>query len=93
MTNAKLLTITAVVLSLAFGTLASIAAAQQPADQTGQPETGMMGGPGGAMMGMMGMMNQMNRMAENCNRMMESMMQTTPTAPAAPTTPGPEKKG
>ncbi len=91
MRNVKLLTTTAVVLSLTFGTMASIAIAQQPDNQTGHPETGMMGSPGGMMGshsgGMMGMMNgvdpaQMKGMVENCNRMMESMTQMMPTAPA-----------
>jgi hypothetical protein len=96
MLKPKLLTVTAVVLSLSLGTVASIAAAQESGKQTGKPHTGMMGGKSGMMGdrgdGMMGMMKgvdpaQMRRMVENCNRMMESMMQNMPA------TPGPEKKG
>ena len=85
----KLLTVTAVALSLGLGTAASIAAAQQPGKQTGKPDTGMMGNRGGGMMGMMKGVDpaQMKRMVENCNRMMEGMMQNIPA------TPGPEKKG
>src|SRR5260221_5243562 len=104
MLKSKLLTTTAVALSLILGTAASIAAAQEAS----KPDTGMMGSHGGMMRGhngmmgnnhgMMGMMKgadpaQMKRMVENCNRMMESMAQNTPSAPAAPTTPEPEKKG
>jgi hypothetical protein len=95
MMKSKLLTAAAVALSLTLGVAASIAVAQEPGKQTGQPETGMMGGQSGMMGnrgGMMGMMMgvdpaQMRRMVENCNRMMESMMQNMPA------TPGPEKKG
>ena len=84
----KLLTATAVALSLGLGTAASIAAAQQLGKQTGKPGTGMMENRGGGMMGMNGVdPAQMKRMVENCNRMMEGMMQNTPAMP------GPEKKG
>ena len=101
MLNQKLLTTTALVLSLRLGTIASVATAQEPDKQSGKPETGMMGGRGGELMsggGMMGMMNgpdsaQMKRMVENCNRMMESMMKDMPAVPTAPTTAGPDKKG
>jgi hypothetical protein len=96
MLKRKLLTATAVALTLSIGTIASIAVAQEPGKQTGKPHTGMMGGQS-AMMGdrgggMMGMMNgvdpaQMKRIVENCNRMMEGMMQNMPATPA------PEKKG
>ena len=96
MLKQKLLTATALVLSLSIGTVTSIAVAQEPGKQTGKPDTGMMGGQSGMMGdrsgGMMGMMTsvdpaQMKRMVENCNRMMEGMMQNMPAAP------GPEKKG
>ena len=85
MLKSNLRTATAVALTLSFGTMASIAAAQEPGKQTGQPETGMMGGQSGMMGnrggGMMGDPAQMKRMVENCNRMMESMMQTMPSTP------------
>jgi hypothetical protein len=81
MLKPKLLTVTAVVLSLSLGTVASIAAAQESGKQTGKPHTGMMGMMKGVDPA------QMRRMVENCNRMMESMMQNMPA------TPGPEKKG
>ena len=89
MLNLKILTTTALVLTLSLGAIGSIAIAQESDKQSGKPETRMMGGRHG---GMMGMMNgagtaQMKRMVENCNRMMESMMQDMPA------TPGPEKKG
>ena len=95
MLSQKLLTMTALALSLSLGTIASIATAQEPDKQSGKPETGMMGGRGGGMMGMMNGADpaQTKRMVENCNRMMESMMQDMPAAPTPPTTPGPEKKG
>jgi len=88
MMNRKLLTTTALVLTLSLGAIGSIATAQEPDKQSGKPETGMMGGRHGGM----GMMNgadpaQMKRMVENCNRMMESMMHDMPA------TRGPEKKG
>lgn len=94
MLKSKLLTAAAVALALGLGSAASIAVAQQPSNQTGKPDSGMMGGQSGMMGnrngGMMGMMNgadpaQMKRMLENCSRMMESMMQTMPGTP--------EKKG
>jgi|HubBroStandDraft_4_1064222.scaffolds.fasta_scaffold376168_2 hypothetical protein len=90
MLKPKLLTATAVALTLSLGTAPSMAVAQQSGDQTGKPKTGMIGGQSGMMGnrggGMMGMMMgvdpvQMKRMVENCNRMMESMMQTMPTTP------------
>ena len=89
MLRRKLLTATAVVLSLSIGTVASPAVAQEPGKQTGEPHTGMMGDRGGGMMGMMNGVDpaQMKRMVENCNRMMEGMMQNMPATPA------PEKKG
>ena len=89
MMNRKLLTTTALVLTLSLGAIGSIAIAQEPDKQSGKPETGMMGGRHGGMMGMMNGTDpaQMKRMVENCNRMMESMMQDMPA------TPGPEKKG
>jgi hypothetical protein len=89
MMNRKLLTTTALVLTLSLGAISSIATAQEPDKQSGKPETGMMGGCHGGMMGMMNGADpaQMKRMVENCNRMMESMMQDMPA------TPGPEKKG
>jgi Spy/CpxP family protein refolding chaperone len=89
MLNLKILTTTALVLTLSLGAIGSIAIAQEPDKQSGKPETGMMGGRHGGMMGMMNGTDpaQMKRMAENCNRMMESMMQDMPA------TPGPEKKG
>jgi hypothetical protein len=85
MLKPKLLTATAVALTLSLGTAASVAGAQQSGDQTGKPETGMIGGQSGMMGnrggGMMGMMMgadpvQMKRMVENCNRVMDGMMQT-----------------
>ena len=87
--NRKLLTTTALVLTLSLGAIGSIATAQESDKQSGKPETGMMGGRHGGMMGMMNGTDpaQMKRMVENCNRMMESMMQDMPA------TPGPEKKG
>jgi len=97
MSNSKLLTATAIALSLSLGAIVSTASAQQPAKPASQSGTGMMGGQSGMMGksgGMIGMMKgvdpaQMNRMVENCNRMMESMMQPAPNA-----TPNkPEKKG
>ena len=89
MLNLKILTTTALVLTLSLGAIGSIATAQEPDKQSGKPETGMMGGRHGGMMGMMNGTDpaQMKRMVENCNRMMESMMQDMPA------TPGPEKKG
>ncbi len=89
MMNRKLLTMTALVLTLCLDAIGSIAIAQEPDKQSGKPETGMMGGRHGGMMGMMNGADpaQMKRMVENCNRMMESMMQDMPA------TPGPEKKG
>ena len=89
MLNLKILTTTALVLTLSLGAIGSIATAQEPDKQSGKPETGMMGGRHGGMMGMMNGADpaQMKRMVENCNRMMESMMQDMPA------TPGPEKKG
>jgi hypothetical protein len=89
MLKPKLLTATAVVLSLSVGTAASIAAAQEPRKQTGKPHTGMMADRGDGMTRMMSGVDpaQMKRMVENCNRMMEGMMQNMPA------TPGPEKKG
>ena len=89
MLNLKILTTTALVVSLSIGTMASIATAQESEKQSGKPATGMMGGRHGGMMGMMNGTDpaQMKRMVENCNRMMESMMQDMPA------TPGPEKKG
>ena len=87
MLNLKILTTTALVLTLSLGAIGSIAIAQGPDKQSGKPETGMMGGRHGGMMGMTNGTAQMKRMVENCNRMMESMMQDMPA------TPGPEKKG
>ena len=87
MLNLKILTTTALVLTLSLGAIGSIAIAQEPDKQSGKPETGMMGGRHGGMMGMTNRTAQMKRMVENCNRMMESMMQDMPA------TPGPEKKG
>jgi len=89
MLNQKLLTTTALVVSLSIGTMASIATAQESEKQSGKPATGMMGGRGGGTMRMMNGADpaQMKRMVENCNRMMASMMQDMPAAP------GPEKKG
>ena len=87
MLKSKLLIATAVALTLGLGSAASMAVAQQPSNQTGKPDTGMMGHQGG-LMGMMMDVDpaQMKRMVENCNRMMEGMMQNMPAA-------GPEKKG
>jgi hypothetical protein len=68
MRNVKLPTTTAVVLSLTFGTMASIAMAQQPDNQTGHPETDMM------------MVENCNRMMES----MTQMMPTAPAAPITP---------
>lgn len=90
MTKVKTLSVMAAAFSLTLGAAVSIAGAQQPGDQSGNPGGGMMGNRGG----MMGMMNgvdatQMNRMMQNCSRMMEGMMQT----PNTPPTQAPEKKG
>ena len=87
MLKSKLLIATAVALTIGLGSAASMAVAQQPSNQNGKPDTGMMC----HQCGMMGMMMdvdpaQMKRMVENCNRMMEGMMQNMPAA-------GPEKKG
>ena len=89
MLKPKLLTATAVVLSLSIGSIASIAVAQEPGKPTGKPHSGMMGDRGGGMMGMMNGVDtaQMKRMVETCNRMMEGMMQNMLAAP------GPEKQG
>ena len=92
MLHMKSLKAGALVLGLSLIAAVSIAAAQPPGNNGGQPESGMMGNRGSGMMGngsgMMGMMGvdtaQMNRMIENCNRLMESMMQTPPTTPSSP---------